>query len=158
MALFSRLIGVAAAAAAISVAPPAIARMQVEKLGVAPASGGAPRVFSIEVARTDQEKAVGLMFRTRLTDQQGMLFHYGGERVLTMWMRNTYIPLDMLFIRSDGTVHRIEASARPLSEQIISSEAPVAAVLEIPGGAAARLGLKAGDRVLHPLFGASAPK
>jgi hypothetical protein len=70
-----------------------------------------------------------------------------------MWMRNTYIPLDMVFIRADGTVHRIEPRTEPLSERIIASRGPVSAVLEIAGGAAERLGLKPGDKVRHPLFG-----
>lgn len=133
-------------------APPAWARMRVERLGVAPAAGGETRIFSVEIAASDQEKAVGLMFRTRLSDSEGMLFHYGREQVITMWMRNTYIPLDMVFIRADGVIHRIEARTEPLSERIISSQMPVAAVLEIAGGAAERLGIKPGDRVKHALF------
>jgi uncharacterized membrane protein (UPF0127 family) len=140
-----------------TLAPPALARMQVEQLVVQPASGAPARTFSVEIAATDQEKAVGLMFRTRLSDTEGMLFHYGREQIITMWMRNTYIPLDMAFITAKGVIHRIEARTEPLSERIISSEAPVAAVLEIAGGAAERLGLSAGDRVLHPLFEANAP-
>ncbi|MGQ0456620.1 MAG: DUF192 domain-containing protein [Hyphomicrobium sp.] len=137
-------------------APPAWAGMRVERLGVAPATGGVPLIFSVEIAGSDQEKAVGLMFRTRLSDNEGMLFHYGREQVITMWMRNTYIPLDMLFIRANGVIHRIEARTEPLSERIISSQAPVAAVLEIAGGAAERLGIKAGDEILHPSFGTKA--
>ena len=70
-----------------------------------------------------------------------------------MWMRNTYISLDMLFIRADGVIHRIEANTEPFSERVIASRGPVAAVLELKGGSAARLGLKPGDRVRHPLFG-----
>jgi uncharacterized membrane protein (UPF0127 family) len=74
-----------------------------------------------------------------------------------MWMHNTYIPLDMVFIRADGTVHRIESRAEPLSDHIIRSDGQVSAVLELPGGAAERLGLKPGDRVRHPFFSAAAP-
>ena len=81
-----------------------------------------------------------------------MLFFYDKPQEITMWMRNTYIPLDMVFIRGDGTVHRIEAWTQPFSEKIISSGANVSACLELAGGAAERLGLKAGDRVEHPLF------
>ena len=73
-----------------------------------------------------------------------------------MWMRNTYISLDMVFIRADGVIHRIEARTEPMSERIISSEGPVAAVLELAGGAAERLGLKPGDRVRHSIFGTKA--
>ncbi|MFN0219259.1 MAG: DUF192 domain-containing protein [Hyphomicrobium sp.] len=138
-------------------APPSMARMRVERLTVAPASGAEPRVFTVEIAGSEQEKAVGLMFRTRLSDSEGMLFNYGRARVITMWMRNTYIPLDMLFIRADGVVHRIEARTEPFSDRIISSGEPVAAVLEIAGGAAERLGLNPGDRVLHPAFGSKPP-
>ena len=92
------------------------------------------------------------MFRTSLPDNAGMLFFYDTPQEITMWMRNTYIPLDMVFIRSDGIVHRIEARTQPFSESIISSGANVSACLELAGGAAERLGLKPGDRVEHPLF------
>ncbi len=74
-----------------------------------------------------------------------------------MWMRNTYIPLDMVFIRPDGVIHRIEARTEPMSERIINSDGPVSAVLELAGGAAERLGIKAGDRVRYPLFAAGKP-
>lgn len=129
------------------------ARMRTDRLTIDPKGGGGPINFDIEVAASEQEKAVGLMFRTHLGDGQGMLFPYGNERIITMWMRNTYIPLDMLFIRSDGVIDRIEVEAEPHSEAIISSERPVAAVLEIPGGAAGRLGIKVGDLVRHAAFG-----
>ena len=92
------------------------------------------------------------MFRTRLADNAGMLFFYDTPQEITMWMRNTYIPLDMVFIRADGTVHRIEARTEPLSETIISSRGDVTACLELAGGAAERLGLKPGDRVEHRFF------
>ncbi len=74
-----------------------------------------------------------------------------------MWMRNTYISLDMVFIRDDGVIHRIEARTEPLSERIISAGGQVSAVLELAGGAAERLGIKAGDRVRHPVFDAAKP-
>jgi uncharacterized membrane protein (UPF0127 family) len=110
------------------------------------------RTIDIEVAATPEQQALGLMFRTSLADTKGMLFPYGAPRELTMWMKNTYIPLDMVFIRADGTVHRIEVKAEPLSERVISSGGPVTAVLELAGGAAERLGLKPGDQVRHPHF------
>lgn len=128
------------------------ARMAVEPLTIQPAGGGEPRRFQVEVARTDQEKSVGLMFRTKLADDAGMLFAYGPPQTITMWMRNTYIPLDMLFIQADGTIARIEVNTEPLSERIIDSGMPVSAVLELAGGAAERLGIKAGDKVSHPIF------
>lgn len=130
---------------------PADARMTVEPLTIETVGGGA-RKFVVEVARSEQEKSVGLMFRTKLGDGEGMLFPYGLAQNITMWMRNTYIPLDMLFIRADGVIARIEVNTEPLSERIISSGEPVSAVLELPGGAAARLGINPGDKVQHPFF------
>ncbi|MCC7250322.1 MAG: DUF192 domain-containing protein [Hyphomicrobium sp.] len=111
--------------------------------------------LDVEIAATPEKQALGLMYRTRLPDTKGMLFPYGQPREITMWMRNTYIPLDMVFIRADGTVHRIEARTEPLSERIIASEGDVSAVLEIAGGAAERLGLKPGDKIRHPFFGST---
>ena len=125
--------------------------MRRESLSLVTAAG--ERKIDIEVARTPDEQTLGLMFRTALPDTSGMLFPYGPARELTMWMKNTYIPLDMVFIRADGVVHRIEVRTEPLSETVISSQGNVAAVLELAGGAAERLGLKPGDRVLHPHFG-----
>jgi hypothetical protein len=81
-----------------------------------------------------------------------MLFDFKQVQPISMWMRNTYIPLDMLFIRPDGTVARIAENAEPLSERQIPSGEPVLAVLEVIGGTAKRLALKAGDRIEHPLF------
>ncbi len=114
--------------------------------------------LDVEVAATPERQALGLMYRTSLPETKGMLFPTSGQREVSMWMRNTYIPLDMVFIRPDGTVHRIEARTEPLSERIISSDGPVAAVLEIAGGAAERMGLRPGDKVRHALFGAEPPK
>ncbi len=112
--------------------------------------------ISIEIAITPEEMASGLMYRTSLPDAQGMLFPSPAPREVSMWMRNTYIPLDMVFIRADGVIHRIEAMTEPFSETIIASQGPVLAVLELAGGASARLGLKSGDRVRHRIF-ANAP-
>lgn len=124
--------------------------MQRENLKLLTAHG--THVIDVEIADTPQEKAQGLMFRTHLDDHHGMLFAYDTPQEITMWMRNTYIPLDMVFIRADGTVHRIEARTEPLSEDIVASRGDVTACLELAGGAAERLGLKAGDRVEHRLF------
>lgn len=132
-------------------AAPLDAKMRADRLWILTAAGREVPI-DIEVAEDQQDKALGLMFRTELPDDKGMLFPYDGAREVTMWMRNTYIPLDMVFIRADGVVHRIERSAEPLSERVISSEGPVTAVLELAGGAADRLGLKPGDRVRYPLF------
>ena len=128
------------------------ARAVREKLTLITARG--PVTLMVEVARSEQEKALGLMFRTALADDTGMLFAYGREQIITMWMKNTYIPLDMVFIRADGTVGHIAVKTTPLSEEIVSSVGPARYVLEIAGGAAERLGLKVGDRVRHELIGA----
>lgn len=119
--------------------------MRQDKLWLVTAKGEQP--IDIEIAESEDEKSYGLMFRTSLSDERGMLFPYAKAHELSMWMHNTYIPLDMVFIRADGVVHRIEARAEPLSDRIITSEGDVAAVLELAGGAASRLGLKPGDRV-----------
>ena len=108
--------------------------------------------ISVEITESNEEKAKGLMFRTSLPDDQGMLFFYDTPQDITMWMRNTYIPLDMVFIKADGVIHRIEARTEPLSESIISSQGNVVACLELAGGAAERMGLKPGDIVRHKLF------
>ena len=108
--------------------------------------------FTIEVAESEQDKAMGLMFRTAIGEREGMLFPYGEPREITMWMKNTYIPLDMVFIRADGTIHRIEARTEPFSEKVIASRGNVTAVLEIAGGLAEKLGLKPGDKVVHRAF------
>lgn len=144
---------VAAAGIVLSQAVPSSkARMRVEKLSIEPAAGGQAHAFDVELAESDRERALGLMFRTQLADTAGMLFWYGDAQDITMWMRNTYIPLDMVFIRGDGTIARIEAETEPMSERVIAAGSPVNAVLEIAGGAAARLGIKPGDRVRHRLF------
>ncbi|MDX2288594.1 MAG: DUF192 domain-containing protein [Hyphomicrobiaceae bacterium] len=112
------------------------------------------RVFDVEVARTAREKSLGLMYRRVLPAGQGMLFPYDGPDEVTMWMRNTVISLDMIFIRADGRVHRVEAHTEPMSERIIASGGAVTAVLEIAAGEAARLGIAPGDQVEHAHFAA----
>lgn len=115
-------------------------------------SAGGRHRFRVEIAETPAQQARGLMFRAEVAPGAGMLFDYGEPRPVTMWMKNTLVPLDMLFIDADGAVVRIERWTAPLSLDPISSGAPVAAVLELRGGAADRLGLAAGDRVSHPIF------
>jgi hypothetical protein len=140
----------------LSPVPPADAKMRVDRLSIVAADGRKVPI-DIEVAEDQKEKALGLMFRTELADGRGMLFPYGEPRELSMWMHNTYIPLDMLFILPDGVIHRIESRAEPLSDRVINSGGPVAAVLELAGGAAERLGIKAGDRVQYPIFAGGKP-
>jgi len=109
-------------------------------------------VFSVELATTDEERERGLMFRKELPDGRGMLFDFETERSVAMWMKNTLIPLDMIFIRADGRIANIAESTEPMSTRIIPSRGVVRAVLEVAGGTAKRLGIEVGDRVAHPMF------
>jgi uncharacterized protein len=109
--------------------------------------------FDIEVMTTNGERAKGLMFRRSLPAKSGMLFVYDRPQAATMWMKNTYIPLDMVFIAEGGEVHRIEANTEPFSTALISSEGDIIAVLELNAGEAARIGLKRGDRAIYPGLG-----
>jgi hypothetical protein len=109
-------------------------------------------VFSIELAANDEERARGLMYRRELPQEHGMLFDFEREQDVSMWMRNTYVSLDMIFIRADGSIRRIAERTEPMSERIISSGGPVRAVLEVAGGTAKKLGIAPGDRVGHPIF------
>ena len=108
--------------------------------------------FVVELAETPAQQARGLMFRADLAAGAGMLFAYGAERHISMWMKNTLVPLDMIFLSAAGEILRIERWTTPLSERPIHSGAPAAAVLEVPGGTADRLGLRPGDRVVHGIF------
>ncbi len=109
--------------------------------------------FSVEMAMTPDQQATGLMFRKSLPEGQGMLFDFRDEREISMWMKNTYVPLDMIFIRADGRILRIAENTEPHSLKPIFSGGPARAVLEVVAGTARRLGLAPGDRVLHPVFG-----
>lgn len=131
-------------------APAALADMAHEPVVLV--TGQGERTLDVEIATTPEEMARGLMFRSSLADTTGMLFPSQAPREVQMWMRNTFIPLDMVFIKEDGRVARIEAMTEPLSERIIASEGAVLAVLEIAGGAAQKFGLKPGDTVRHRLF------
>ena len=121
-----------------------------EPLTVVTASG--PHAFQVEVARTDSDRAQGLMFRRSLAPDRGMLFDFARVEPIAMWMQNTYVSLDMLFIRPDGSIARIAQDTEPLSTRTIPSGEPVLAVLEVVAGTSRRLGIKPGDRVRHPLF------
>ena len=103
--------------------------------------------FTVEVARTEPQQAQGLMHRRSLGPDAGMLFPFDPPRPAAFWMRNTLIPLDMIFIRPDGTIARIAANTVPMSEELVGVEEPVTAVLELRGGRAAELGIQAGDLV-----------
>jgi uncharacterized membrane protein (UPF0127 family) len=110
------------------------------------------QVFSVEMATTEQEKETGLMYRKELADGKGMLFDFSPEQEVSMWMKNTYIPLDMIFIRSDGRILRIAENTEPLSTKIIASGGLAKGVLEVIAGTAKKYGIEPGDRVGHPLF------
>jgi uncharacterized protein len=109
--------------------------------------------FSVELATNDAERERGLMFRKELPEGRGMLFDFYREQPVSFWMHNTYIPLDMIFIRADGRILHIAENAKPLSDDLISSGGPVRAVLEVIGGTARKLGIAPGDRVSGAIFG-----
>ena len=109
-------------------------------------------VFSVEMATTEEEKTTGLMYRKELADGKGMLFDFSPEQEVSMWMKNTYIPLDMIFVSRKGRVVSIARNATPMSEAIISSGKPAYAVIEVNAGVADKLGIAAGDAVRHPIF------
>lgn len=131
-------------------APAPASAQALEPLTVVTRSG--PQPFQVEVARNDADRSQGLMFRRTLAPDRGMLFDFARVEPIAMWMRNTYVSLDMLFIRPDGTVARVAENTEPLSEEQIPSGEPVLAVLEVVAGTAKRLGIRAGDRVEHPVF------
>lgn len=108
--------------------------------------------FTIEVADDDQERSRGLMFRESMLPTHGMLFDFGNPRRVDMWMRNTLLPLDMIFVRSDGTVARIETDTTPGSLKVITSGEPVTHVLELNAGMSRLINLRPGDRLIHPDF------
>jgi uncharacterized membrane protein (UPF0127 family) len=109
-------------------------------------------VFAVEIADTDATREKGLMFRKSLPEGQGMLFDFHEEQPVGFWMQNTYIPLDMIFIRGDGSILRIAENTEPLSTRIIPSGGPVRAVLELIGGSAHKFGIAPGDKVAFPIF------
>jgi len=124
-------------------------------------SDGKTHDFQVEVAATERERDTGLMHRAELGPDRGMLFIYRAPRVMKFWMRNTFVPLDMIFMRSDGTITMILSDVQPHDERPVGPDRPVSAQLELPAGTAARLGLRRGDVVRHAAFRnltASAPK
>jgi hypothetical protein len=108
-----------------------------------------PRRFTVELATSSAQQEAGLMFRKSLAPDAGMLFPFRKARKVFVWMKNTQIPLDLLFIRNDGMIALITANATPFSTEHINSGEAVRAVMEIPGERAAQLGIKTGDRVRH---------
>ena len=122
----------------------------VDDLTITTASG--PHHFAVEVMRTRDELERGLMFRREMAPDHGMLFDFGSPQPVTMWMKNTYLPLDMVFIASDGRIVSVKRDAEPLSEKTIPSGGNVLGVLELDAGTAKRIGLKPGDLVADPMF------
>lgn len=110
-------------------------------------SDGRTHVFTVELALTEAQRQQGLMFRRAMGENEGMLFDFGERRLVTMWMKNTPLPLDMLFIDDQGLITHLHAGAEPFSETIISSVDPVVFVLELKGGTIDRLHIGKGDRV-----------
>jgi hypothetical protein len=119
-------------------------------------SGRGSYVFSVELASTPAQREQGLQGRRVLAPGTGMLFDFKSSRPVYMWMKNTFIPLDMLFIDAAGRVVNITERTVPMSLATIGSDGPVRAVLELDGGTVRRLGIKPGDRVVHPIFGSGA--
>ena len=122
----------------------------VDDLTITTTSG--PHHFAVEVMRTRDELERGLMFRREMAPDHGMLFDFGSPQPVTMWMKNTYLPLDMVFIASDGRIVSVKRDAEPLSEKTIPSGGNVLGVLELDAGTAKRIGLKPGDLVADPIF------
>ncbi len=108
--------------------------------------------FQVEIADNEATREHGLMDRRYMAPDHGMLFEFDRDEPVAFWMKNTYIPLDMIFIAPSGVVTHIAANAEPLSERVVPSGGPCIAVLELNGGMAASIGLKVGDKVRHPFF------
>lgn len=151
--VFVALAGVAALAAGLdrvygqadAASPQAFATARLEIV-----TGSARHGFTIELALNEAQRARGLMFRQALAPDRGMLFLYPVPQVINMWMKNTLIPLDMLFLDAGGRVVSIHQRAVPGSLRVISSGVAAAAVLEVAGGTVERLGIRTGDRVVSP--------
>ncbi len=118
----------------------------VKPLTITTAAGKSHR-YTVEIAQTQQQQATGMMFRKSMARDTGMLFPMSPARAASFYMRNTYVPLDIIFVGPDRRVLNIGANAEPLSEALVSSAGPVSAVLELTAGEAARIGLKPGDKV-----------
>ena len=147
------LLGLVAGAAAL---PAPAVRAQLAHFDTAPltiVTAAGPQKFTVELAVTPGQMEQGLMFRRTLAPDAGMLFDYKTPSLATMWMKNTLIPLDMLFIDAQGRIINIHERAIPQSLDTIAAAAPARAVIELNGGTAARLGIKPGDRVIYPIFG-----
>jgi uncharacterized protein len=129
----------------------AVAETALEPLEIVTASGA--HGFEVEVARSAREREVGLMYRRALPTERGMLFIFPKEQIIYMWMKNTYLPLDMVFVSRSGRVVGVKRDAAPMSEELITSGPPAYAVIELNAGVAKAIGVATGDSVRHPGFG-----
>jgi uncharacterized protein len=145
------LLGILLATLPGRAAEPQLQQFATSPLTIVSADG--PHRFIVELAETPGQMEQGLMFRRSLGSDAGMLFDFKQPTVATMWMRNTLIPLDMLFVDQRGLIVNIAQRAVPESDQTIAAVKPVRAVIELNGGTTERLGIKPGDRVLYPIFG-----
>lgn len=136
---------------AASFGPAAADLTSVEPLEIITATG--PHILRVEVAKTSKEREKGLMFRTSLPENGGMLFDFHNEQQIFMWMKNTPLSLDMIFVSRAGRVVSLAQEATPFSEQVISSGAPASAVIEVSAGTARKFSVAVGDIVRHPIFG-----
>jgi len=138
-----------AAAVLLTVAAPSFAA-PTETLEIASQSG--VHSFAVEIADTEAAREKGLMYRKEVPEGTGMLFDFKAEQPVTFWMKNTYVSLDMIFIRADGRIASIAENTEPMSEKLVPSGAPVRGVLEVAAGTCRRLGIRPGDRVAHRIF------
>lgn len=143
-------LGIYVTAALLCLAPGFVRAADLHSLEIASKTG--VHSFTVEIADTEAAREKGLMFRRSLPEGTGMLFDFKSEQVVGFWMENTYIPLDMIFIRADGRITKIVENTEPLSTRIIPSGGPVLAVLEVLGGTVQKLGIKTGDQVANPIF------
>lgn len=134
------------AAAAVPATKPVVG----DRVSIVTAQGA--RVFHVEVVKEEKDRNRGLMFRKHMADDRGMLFDYDPPQAISFWMKNTYIPLDIIFIGADGRIIRIAENAKPLDLTPLPSGGEARGVLEINGGLSAKLGIKPGDLVQHKLF------
>lgn len=130
-----------------------VVRLPVEQVIVTTDRGDI--AFATEIATNDETRSRGLMFRRSMGEREAMLFHWPSPRVVSMWMRNTYLSLDMLFVTADGTVVHVQADTIPQSLDVLSAGRDVSAVMEVVAGTAAKLGIRPGSRLKHRFFNGS---